>query len=91
MSSSERPPSQASTTIESPTPTAESDNPAPAQSIDEKLDPWLVSFLPDDPENPMVRCACWGVFTPFNPQHLVDICRTGPDGNAGTSQPSEAS
>src|ERR1700755_1210783 len=66
MSSSERPPSQASTTIESPTPTAEKDNPAPAQSIDDKLDPWLVSFAPDYPENPMVRCACWLVFTTFD-------------------------
>jgi hypothetical protein len=62
MSSSERPPSQASTTIES----AESANPAPAQSIDEKLDPWLVSFSPDDPENPMVRCAC----CPFSPPSM---------------------
>jgi hypothetical protein len=65
MSSSERLPSQAST-IESPTPTAEQDNPAPARSIDEKPDAWLVSFSPGDPENPMVRCACWTVFTAFN-------------------------
>jgi hypothetical protein len=66
MSSSERPPSQASTTIESPTPTAEQDSSAPSQSIDEKLDPWLVSFSPNEPENPMVSCACWPVFTAFN-------------------------
>jgi hypothetical protein len=67
MSSSELPPNQASSsTIESPTPTAEKDRPGPAQSIDEKLDPWLVSFPPDDPENPMVRCACWSVFTAIN-------------------------
>ena len=68
MSSSERPPSQASTN-ESPTPTVESDNPAPTQSIDEKLDPWLVSFSPDDPENPMVRCAC----CPFLPPSMCLI------------------
>jgi hypothetical protein len=42
------------------------DNPALAQSIDDKLDPWLVSFSPDDPENPMVRCACWPVFSAFD-------------------------
>jgi hypothetical protein len=63
MSSSERPPSPASSTIESPTPTA-----APAQSVDEKLDPWLVSFPPDNPENPMVRC--WAVFTAFNVSNI---------------------
>ena len=67
MSSSEHPPSEASTsTIESPTPTAEKDRPAPTQSVDEKLDSWLVSFSPDDPENPVVRCACWPIFTAFN-------------------------
>lgn len=52
MSSSERLPSQAST-IQSPTPTAEQDSPPPTQSVDEKPDAWLVSFSPDDPENPM--------------------------------------
>ncbi|KAI0283386.1 major facilitator superfamily domain-containing protein [Russula aff. rugulosa BPL654] len=63
MSSSERPPSQASTTTESSTPT-----PSPTQTIDEKLDPWLVSFTPDDPENPMVRC--WPVFIGFNVSNI---------------------
>ncbi len=63
MSSSERYPSQASTTFESPTTTAASgDKLAPGRSID---DPWLVSFSPDDPENPMVRCACWAIFIAF--------------------------
>ena len=45
MSSLNRPSSQASTVIESadPPPTSE------------KTDPWLVSFSPDDPDNPLVR------------------------------------
>jgi hypothetical protein len=61
MSESERPPSQASTTIESSSLT-----PPRGQSIDEKLDRWLVAFSPDDPEDPMVCCPCWPVFIAFN-------------------------
>jgi MFS family permease len=55
MSSSEsfeRPPSRASTAIESAksaSPSGQGDRALP----DEKLDPWLVSFSPDDPDDPL--------------------------------------
>jgi hypothetical protein len=62
MSSSERPISQASTAIEGAGPSDKMDSPLP-HSIDEKIDdPWLVSFSPDDPDNPLVRCAPRPVF-----------------------------
>ena len=62
MSSSERPLSEASTVIESANPR----DSAPSSALrDEKLDPWLVSFSPDDSENPMVRCASWPVSAAF--------------------------
>ena len=47
MSSLNQPCSQASTVIESADP--------PSFPTSEKTDPWLVSFSPDDPDNPLVR------------------------------------
>ena len=55
MSSPKRPSSQASTRT-AETAHQDRDSPLP-HSIDEKHDPWLVSFGPDDPENPLVYCA----------------------------------
>ena len=66
MSSSERAPSRGSTVIESAKSTSpgQGDGVLPHSSIDEKLDPWLVSFSPDDPDDPLVRCASWSVLRP---------------------------
>jgi hypothetical protein len=50
MSSPKRPSSQVSTRTATP-------ETALPHSIDEKHDPWLVSFGPEDPENPLVYCA----------------------------------
>lgn len=79
MSESERPPSRASTvsSIESTTP-AEAVAKENRQSIDEKqIDPWLVSFPPNDPENPMVWFPCQPVFTAFsvfnNPPSFAEL------------------
>ncbi|KAI9512855.1 MFS general substrate transporter [Russula earlei] len=55
-SSPKRPISQASkaSTVDSTTPSSKRDSiVTPPHSIDEKLDPWLVSFAPDDPESPL--------------------------------------
>ena len=66
MPSSDRPltSSQASTAFESASPSGKVDGALP-HSIDEKVDPWLVSFSPDDSDNPLVRCASWPVSTAF--------------------------
>lgn len=64
MSPPTRPPSQASTVAvaESAPASAEKDTALP-HAIDEKLDPWLVSFSPGDLDNPLVR--------PFPPVSLL--------------------
>ena len=40
-------------------------NPRDSATSDEKSDPWLVSFSPDDSDNPMVHYASWPVSTAF--------------------------
>ena len=57
MSSPIRPPSQASTVFEGPGPSTDLTS-LPNTSA-EKTDPWLVSFAPDDPDNPLVRFSTW--------------------------------
>jgi hypothetical protein len=54
-SSPKRPLSVASTATESASPSG--GNSALPHPIDEKPDPWLVSFGPDDPDYPLVRGA----------------------------------
>ena len=53
-SSPKRPLSLASTATESAGPSGEKGGSALPRPMDEKLDPWLVSFGPDDPDNPLV-------------------------------------
>ena len=57
MSSLKRPPSQASTVTESAAPSAEKRDGTVSHTIDEKSDPWLVSFAPGDLDNPLVRSS----------------------------------
>ncbi len=66
MSSPELPYSQASTVTENAGPPNEKRD---IRVSDEKTDPWLVSFAPDDSENPLVRLAR---FCPLsNPHRFV--------------------
>jgi hypothetical protein len=55
MSSPKRPSSLVSTEIEGAQPLSEKINSALPHPTDETSDPWLVSFDPNDPENPLVR------------------------------------
>jgi hypothetical protein len=85
MSSPKRPSSLVSTTIESTQPPTGSEktintHPHPA---DENADPWLVSFTPNDPDNPLVRSLI--IFFSAMPSVLTVTRRTGPDGDGGTS------
>jgi hypothetical protein len=78
--SSSRPLSQASTATNA----EKRDSSAPLDPIDEKLDPWLVSFGPDDPDNPLVRSAFSARLSPLRVPLSQRLDRTGPDGNGGT-------
>ena len=89
MSSPEQPPSQASTVTESAAPSTEKTDSVLSHDIDEKVDPWLVSFAPGDPENPLVCSAFPPVSSLRLSQRLHLNRRTGPDGNGGISPPSE--
>ena len=66
MSSLKRSPSQASTVTESAAPSAEKRDTTVSHTIDEKSDPWLVSFAPDDLDNPLV-CSAFHLFLFFPP------------------------
>ncbi len=58
MSSPKRPSSQASTVSESAGPPNDKRE-LTSLPTSEKNDPWLVSFAPDDPDNPLVRFSAW--------------------------------
>lgn len=85
MSSPKRPSSLVSTAIESTQPPADSEktNNTDPHPADENADPWLVSFTPNDPDNPLV-CSLLIFFSAML-NVLTVTRRTGPHGDGGTS------
>lgn len=66
--------SQASNITEGAGPSSKESDSVLPHSVDEKLDPWLISFAPDDPDNPLVRALSGLIMLNVSPR-LVELAQ----------------